>query len=89
METDDPSLHVLSLAQHHAFSFLKNLDRAPAGATVDVQTLRRRLHKACCLDRITGFSGFTRSSIERILSILKILKILSKENLPNSVKPAR
>ena len=45
METDDPSLGVLSLAQHHAFSFLNNLDRAPVGATVDVETLRRRLHK--------------------------------------------
>lgn len=45
METDDPSLRVLSLAQQHAFSFLKNLDRAPVGATVDVQTLRQRLNK--------------------------------------------
>jgi len=45
METDDPSLRVLSLAQHHAFSYLQNLDRAPVGATVDVQTLRQRLNK--------------------------------------------
>lgn len=45
MENDDPSLRVLSLAQHHAFSYLQNLDRAPVGATVDVQTLRQRLHK--------------------------------------------
>jgi len=45
METDDPSLCVLSLAQHHALSFLKNLDSSPAGATVDVQTLRQRLNK--------------------------------------------
>jgi glutamate/tyrosine decarboxylase-like PLP-dependent enzyme len=45
METDDSSLRVLSLAQHHALSFLKNLDRAPVGATVDVQTLRQRLNK--------------------------------------------
>lgn len=45
METDDLSLDVLSLAQHHALSFLKNLDRAPVGATVDVQTLRQRLNK--------------------------------------------
>jgi glutamate/tyrosine decarboxylase-like PLP-dependent enzyme len=45
METDDPSLRVLSLAQQHALSFLKNLDRAPVGATVDVQTLRQRLNK--------------------------------------------
>ena len=45
METDDPSLRVLSLAQEHAFAFLKNLDEAPAGATVDVQTLRQQLHK--------------------------------------------
>ena len=45
METDDPSLHVLSLAQHEAFSFLQDLDRAPVGATVDVQTLREQLNK--------------------------------------------
>jgi glutamate/tyrosine decarboxylase-like PLP-dependent enzyme len=45
METDDLSLRVLSLAQHHALSFLNNLDRAPVGATVDVQTLRQRLNK--------------------------------------------
>ena len=45
METDDSSLRVLSLAQHHAFSFLKDLDRAPVGATVDLQTLRQRLNK--------------------------------------------
>lgn len=45
MENDDPSLHVLSLAQQHAFSFLNNLDRAPSGATVDVQTLRQQLNK--------------------------------------------
>ncbi|HKG47559.1 MAG TPA: pyridoxal-dependent decarboxylase [Pyrinomonadaceae bacterium] len=45
METDDPSLRVLSLAQHHALSFLKTLDRAPVGATVDVQTLRKQLDK--------------------------------------------
>ena len=45
METDDPSLRVLSLAQHEAFSFLQDLDRAPVGATVDVQTLRQQLNK--------------------------------------------
>ncbi|HEU4871718.1 MAG TPA: pyridoxal-dependent decarboxylase [Pyrinomonadaceae bacterium] len=45
METDDSSLRVLSLAQHHALSYLTNLDRAPVGATVDVQTLRQRLNK--------------------------------------------
>ena len=45
METDDSSLRVLSLAQDHAFSFLKNLDRAPVGATVDLHTLRERLNK--------------------------------------------
>ena len=45
METDDSSLRALSLAQHHAFSFLKDVDRAPVGATVDVQTLRQRLNK--------------------------------------------
>lgn len=45
MENDDSSLHVLSLAQHHAFSFLKDLDRAPVGATVDLKTLRQRLNK--------------------------------------------
>ena len=45
MGTDDSSLSVLSLAQHHALSFLTNLDRAPVGATVDVQTLRQRLNK--------------------------------------------
>ena len=45
METDDSSLRVLSLAQHHALSFLKNLDRAPVGATVDLHTLRQRLNK--------------------------------------------
>jgi glutamate/tyrosine decarboxylase-like PLP-dependent enzyme len=45
METDDPSLRVLSLAQHEAFSFLQDLDRAPVGATVDVQTLREQLNK--------------------------------------------
>src|SRR3954454_20528404 len=46
METDDdPSLRVLSLAQHEAFSFLQNLDRAPAGATADVQALRDKLNK--------------------------------------------
>lgn len=45
METDDPSLSVLSLAQHHAFTFLNNLDRAPVGATVDVETLRKQLNK--------------------------------------------
>jgi len=45
METDDPSLHVLSLAQHEAFSFLQDLERAPVGATVDVQTLREQLNK--------------------------------------------
>lgn len=45
METDDPSLRVLSLAQQHAFAFLKNLDAAPAGATADVQTLRQQLNK--------------------------------------------
>jgi glutamate/tyrosine decarboxylase-like PLP-dependent enzyme len=45
METDDPSLRVLSLAQQHAFSFLNNLDRAPVGATADVQTLREQLNK--------------------------------------------
>ena len=45
METDDSSPGALSLAQHHAFSFLKNLDRAPVGATVDLHTLRQRLNK--------------------------------------------
>src|SRR5690348_14146579 len=45
MQTDDPSLRVLSLAQHEAFSFLNNLDRAPVGATADVQTLRKQLKK--------------------------------------------
>lgn len=45
MENNDPSLHVLSLAQQHAFSFLNDLDRAPVGATVDVQTLRQQLNK--------------------------------------------
>lgn len=45
METDDPSLGVLSLAQEHAFAFLNNLDAAPVGATVDVQTLRQQLDK--------------------------------------------
>ena len=45
MDTDDSSLRVLSLAQHHALSFLKNLDRAPVGATVDLHTLRQRLNK--------------------------------------------
>lgn len=45
METDDPSLRVLSLAQEHAFAFLKNLDAAPAGATAGVQTLRQQLNK--------------------------------------------
>ena len=45
MEIDDPSLRVLSLAQQHAFSFLNNLDNAPVGATVDVQTLRQQLEK--------------------------------------------
>ena len=45
MEIDDPSLRVLSLAQQHAFSFLNNLDDAPVGATVDVQTLRQQLQK--------------------------------------------
>ncbi|HEY4425994.1 MAG TPA: pyridoxal-dependent decarboxylase [Pyrinomonadaceae bacterium] len=45
MEIDDPSLPVLSLAQQHAFSFLNNLDDAPVGATVDVQTLRQQLQK--------------------------------------------
>ena len=45
METGDSSLRVLSLAQHHALSFLKNLDRAPVGATVDLHTLRQRLSK--------------------------------------------
>lgn len=44
METDD-SLRVLSLAQHNALSFLKNLDRAPVAAAVEVQTLRQRLNK--------------------------------------------
>jgi glutamate/tyrosine decarboxylase-like PLP-dependent enzyme len=45
METDDSSLRALALAQQHAFSFLENLDRAPVGATVDLQTLRQRLSK--------------------------------------------
>ena len=45
MQTDDPSLRVLSLAQHEAFSFLSNLDRAPVGATVDVETLRQQITK--------------------------------------------
>ena len=45
METDDSSLRVLSLAQHHAFSYLENLDRAPVGATIDLHTLRQRLNK--------------------------------------------
>ena len=45
METDDSSLRVLSLAHHHALTFLNNLDRAPVAATVDVQTLRQRLNK--------------------------------------------
>jgi glutamate/tyrosine decarboxylase-like PLP-dependent enzyme len=45
MQTDDPSLSVLSLAQQHAFSFLNNLDRASVGATVDVETLRTQLDK--------------------------------------------
>jgi hypothetical protein len=45
METDDLSLNVLSLAQDHAFSFLNKLDRAPVGATVDLDTLRDRLNK--------------------------------------------
>jgi glutamate/tyrosine decarboxylase-like PLP-dependent enzyme len=45
METDDSFFRVLSLAQHHALSFLQNLDRAPVGATVDVQMLRQRLNK--------------------------------------------
>jgi len=45
METEDPSLRVLSLAQQHAFAFLNNLDDAPVGATADVQTLRQQLNK--------------------------------------------
>lgn len=45
METEDPSLGVLTLAQQHAFAFLNNLDEAPVGATVDVQTLRQQLYK--------------------------------------------
>ena len=45
METDDSSLRALSVAQQHALSFLKNLDRAPVGATVDLHTLRQRLNK--------------------------------------------
>jgi glutamate/tyrosine decarboxylase-like PLP-dependent enzyme len=45
METDDPTLRALSLAQQHAFSFLKNLDEAPVGATVDLHTLRQQLNK--------------------------------------------
>ena len=45
MATDDPSLSVLSLAQQHAFSFLNNMDRAPVGATVNVETLRKQLNK--------------------------------------------
>lgn len=45
MKIDDPSLRVLSLAQQHAFSFLNNLNDAPVGATVDVQTLRQQLQK--------------------------------------------
>jgi glutamate/tyrosine decarboxylase-like PLP-dependent enzyme len=45
MQTDDPSLRVLSLAQQYAFSFLNGLDRAPVGATVDVETLRKQLNK--------------------------------------------
>ena len=45
METEDPSLRVLTLAQQHAFAFLNNLDEAPVGATVDVQTLRQQLYK--------------------------------------------
>src|ERR1051325_5461496 len=45
MQTDDPSLSVLSLAQQHAFLFLNDLDRAPVGATIDVQTLRQQLNK--------------------------------------------
>ena len=46
MENDDSSLRALSLAQHHALSFLKDLDRAPVGATVDLHTLRQRLSKS-------------------------------------------
>ena len=46
METDDPSLRVLSLAQQHALSFLNNLDRAPVGATVNLETLRQQLTKS-------------------------------------------
>ncbi|HYV14121.1 MAG TPA: pyridoxal-dependent decarboxylase [Pyrinomonadaceae bacterium] len=45
MENEDPSLGVLTLAQQHAFAFLNNLDEAPVGATVDVQTLRQQLYK--------------------------------------------
>lgn len=45
METEDPSLRVLSLAQQHAFAFLNNLDNAPVGATIDVQALRQQLNK--------------------------------------------
>src|SRR5215211_4421660 len=45
MQTDDRSLRVLSLAQHQAFSFLSSLDRAPVGATVDLDTLRQQLTK--------------------------------------------
>ncbi len=46
MQNDNSSVgQLLSLTQQHAVSFLENLDRAPAGATVDVQTLRRQLVK--------------------------------------------
>ena len=45
MQNDDSSLRVLSLAQDYAFSFLNNLDSAPVGATVDVETLRTQLDK--------------------------------------------
>src|SRR5829696_9711954 len=45
MQTDDPLLRMLTLAQHEAFSFLSNLDRAPVGATVDVESLRQQLTK--------------------------------------------
>lgn len=45
MSIDDPSLGVLSLAQQYAFSFLNDLDRAPVGATADVETLRKQLNK--------------------------------------------
>ena len=71
MKIDDPSLRVLSLAQHHAFSFLRTLDDFPVGATADVETLIASsyvtIHRATVGEATFGGGGINDGTQPQLL----------------------